>query len=71
MKYCAKVLFLFVLSLSLLMCASPSKKAEEGIDVGFCISRHQERTPGLFQSWVESKHAKNGVSTTEQTGNKR
>ena len=61
MKYSAKILLLFVLSSSLMMCASPSRKAGEGIDVGFCISCHQERTPGLFQSWVESKHAKNGV----------
>jgi hypothetical protein len=22
---------------------------------------HQQVTPGLFQSWVDSKHAKNGV----------
>jgi len=55
------ILFFGVLSLSLAMCASPPKKTAEGIDVGFCISCHQERTPGFFQSWVESKHAKNGV----------
>jgi hydroxylamine dehydrogenase len=61
MKSCGKILFLIVLSSSLMMCANPPKKTTEGIDVGFCISCHQERTPGLFQSWVESKHAKNGV----------
>ncbi len=55
-------LFFGVLSLSFAMCASPPKKTDEGIDVGFCISCHQERTPGLFQSWVESKHANNGVN---------
>jgi hydroxylamine dehydrogenase len=53
--------FFSVLFFSLTMCASPPKRTDEGIDVGFCISCHQERTPGLFQSWVESKHAKNGV----------
>jgi len=61
MKSSAKLLFIIVLSSSLMMCASPPKRTTEGIDVGFCISCHQERTPGLFQSWVESKHAKNGV----------
>ncbi len=55
-----KLLLLFALAGSLSMCASVPPK-QEGIDVGFCISCHQERTPGLFQSWVESKHAKNGV----------
>ena len=44
------------------MCATPPKKTEEGIDPGFCIHCHQQVTPGLFQSWVESKHAKNGVN---------
>jgi hydroxylamine dehydrogenase len=63
MNIYVKTLSLFILLASLTMCATapaPPKKAEE-IDVGFCISCHQERTPGLFQSWVESKHAKNGV----------
>ncbi len=31
------------------------------MDPGFCMECHQRVTPGLFQSWVESKHAKNGV----------
>jgi len=52
---------LFILSLSLTMCATPEKSGYEEIDVGHCISCHQERTPGLFQSWSESKHAKKGV----------
>jgi hydroxylamine dehydrogenase len=58
-----KMLSLLILVASLTMCATAptSPKKAEGIDVGFCISCHQERTPGLFQSWVESKHAKNGV----------
>ena len=55
-----KMLSLLILVALLTMCATAPKKVEE-IDVGFCISCHQERTPGLFQSWVESKHAKNGV----------
>jgi len=55
--------FLFVVvGLDLFACAgTPKKEQPSEIDVGFCISCHQERTPGLFQSWVESKHAKNGV----------
>jgi hydroxylamine dehydrogenase len=52
---------LLVLSFLLIACSGVQKKAPEPIDVGFCISCHQERTPGLFQSWVESKHAKNGI----------
>jgi cytochrome c556 len=31
------------------------------MDPGFCMNCHQQVTPGLFQSWVESKHAKKGV----------
>ena len=62
MKRCIKVLFLFTLSFSVIMCARPPKKGiVSGIDPGFCIQCHQEVTPRLFQSWVESKHAKNGV----------
>jgi hydroxylamine dehydrogenase len=57
-----RLAFSLLLGLSLTMCASAPKKSYEGIDVGFCISCHQERTPGLFQSWVESKHAKKGVN---------
>ena len=60
MKIHIKMLSILILGLSLNMCATAPPKVEE-IDVGFCISCHQERTPGLFQSWVESKHAKKGV----------
>lgn len=49
------------LILSITRCAGVPKQEADEIDVGFCIACHQERTPGLFQSWVESKHAKNGV----------
>ena len=56
-----KMLSLLLLAALLTMCATAPKKVKE-IDVGFCISCHQERTPGLFQSWVESKHAKNEVN---------
>ena len=62
MKVRPGFLCLIVLSMSLTTCATVQKKEVEEIDVGFCISCHQERTPGLFQSWVESKHAKNGVN---------
>jgi hypothetical protein len=34
MKSSTKILFLIVLGSSLMMCASPSKKTEEGIDAG-------------------------------------
>jgi len=61
LKILSGILFLGVLSSSFIMCASPPKKSDEGIDPGFCIHCHQGVTPGLFQSWVESKHAKNGV----------
>ena len=62
MRTCLKMLCVFVLSLSLLMCVRATRKeAVSEIDPGFCIHCHQGVTPGLFQSWVESKHAKNGV----------
>jgi hydroxylamine dehydrogenase len=60
MGFVAKLLFLILLGVSLTMCAMAPPKVEE-IDVGFCISCHQERTPGLFQAWAGSKHAKKGV----------
>ena len=48
--------------LSLIGCSLISAKTEvPEMDPGFCMNCHQEVTPGLFQSWVESKHAKNGV----------
>jgi len=51
------------LSLLLITCAGPApKKSDEGIDPGFCMGCHIERTPALFQGWVESKHAANGVT---------
>jgi hydroxylamine dehydrogenase len=55
-----RMLSLLILVALLTMCAAVPPKVEE-IDVGFCISCHQEKTPGLFQSWAESKHAKKGV----------
>ncbi len=52
-----------LLSLLLITCAgSPPQKSEKGIDPGYCLACHIERTPGLFQAWVESKHAQNGVN---------
>ncbi len=57
------LLGLGILGSSFITCAGgPPKKPYEKIDVGFCISCHQERTPGLFQSWAESKHAEKGVN---------
>ena len=61
MKVFFEIPCLVILALSLTMCATAPEKAYEAIDVGHCISCHQERTPGLFQSWVNSKHAKKGV----------
>jgi hydroxylamine dehydrogenase len=62
MKICCGFVCLIILTLSLTMCATVQKNEYDEIDVGFCISCHQERTPGLFQSWVDSKHAKKGVN---------
>src|SRR4030042_2120187 len=63
MKDWLKSLTPILLSFLLLTCAgSPPKKSEDGIDPGYCLGCHIERTPGLFQAWVESKHAKNGVN---------
>jgi len=51
------------LSLLLITCAgSAPKKSDEGIDPGFCMGCHIERTPALFQAWVGSKHAAKGVT---------
>ena len=62
MKKYINTLFLVIISLSLLMCTRALKRGiVSEIDPGFCIHCHQEVTPGLFQSWVESKHAKKGV----------
>ena len=62
MKNGVKILLLAVFGSLLVTCTTISKQEKPyEIDVGFCISCHQERTPGLFQSWVESKHAKRGV----------
>src|SRR5574340_1580000 len=62
MKIYIKILFLFILSPSLFTCSlMPIKVIVPEMDPGFCMNCHQQVTPGLFQSWVESKHAKNGV----------
>jgi len=56
------VLCLGILSLSLIACSLLRPKVYvPDMDPGFCMNCHQQVTPGLFQSWVESKHAKNGV----------
>ncbi len=43
-------------------CAGSSRNKPPEMDPGFCMACHQGVTPGLFQSWAESKHAKNGVN---------
>jgi len=58
-----KVLWLVLFPLLIfsgITCVSRINKAPE-IDPGFCMECHQRVTPGLFQSWVESKHARKGV----------
>ncbi len=54
------IFLLPLLIFSGIACMSRAYKAPE-IDPGFCMECHQRVTPGLFQSWVESKHAKKGV----------
>ena len=49
-----------ILFFSGITCVSTGDKAPE-MDPGFCMECHQRVSPGLFQSWVESKHAKKGV----------
>jgi hydroxylamine dehydrogenase len=61
MKNSLKILFLMISGLSMITCAGTPKGPPPEIDPGFCIHCHQGVTPGLFQSWVESKHAKKGV----------
>lgn len=63
MKRHIEIAGLFVLCLSLITCSlfRPKIMAPD-IDPGFCMNCHQQVTPGLFQSWVESKHAKKGVN---------
>jgi len=46
--------------LAAVSCISTASKAPD-LDPGFCMECHQRVTPGLFQSWVESKHARKGV----------
>ncbi len=46
------VIFLFLFS-------SAAQGGEEKI--GDCLACHQKETRGIFQAWVNSKHAKNGV----------
>ena len=44
-----KRFILIFLSLLLITCAgSPPKKTDKGIDPGFCMGCHIERTPALF-----------------------
>jgi hydroxylamine dehydrogenase len=56
------LLSLGILTLSLIACSlfRPKIMVPE-MDPGFCMNCHQQVTPGLFQSWVESKHAQKGV----------
>jgi len=63
MKTYASIITFYIIILSLIGCSliAPRVKVPE-MDPGFCMNCHQEVTPGLFQSWVESKHAKNGVN---------
>lgn len=60
-----RVFYLIVLNALLMFsgitCTSLLGKKPVEMDPGFCMACHQERTPGLFQSWVESKHAQKGV----------
>ena len=64
MKRHFNILHLFVLCPLLIFsgitCVSTGYKPPQ-LDPGFCMACHQEVTPGLFQSWVESKHARKGV----------
>lgn len=57
-----KIILSLMIGLSLTTCSlvRPKIMVQE-MDPGFCIHCHQQVTPGLFQSWVESKHAKNNV----------
>ena len=62
MKKYASIITFQIIILSLIGCSLiPPKAKVPEMDPGFCMNCHQEVTPGLFQSWVESKHAKNGV----------
>lgn len=61
MQQYLKISFLILSSLSIITCAGTSKRPPPEMDPGFCMNCHQQVTPGLFQSWVDSKHAKNGV----------
>jgi hydroxylamine dehydrogenase len=62
MKKYASIITFHIIILSLIGCSlfAPKVQVPE-MDPGFCMNCHQQVTPGLFQSWVESKHAKNGV----------
>ena len=50
---------LFLVILIFLFLSSPSAYSEEKI--GECLACHQKETRGIFQAWVNSKHAKQGV----------
>ena len=54
------LLLVAIFILSAVACVTVGDKAPE-MDPGFCMECHQRVTPGLFQSWVESKHALKGV----------
>ena len=62
MKKQVTIFFLIALSLPLVTCSLiPRGVIVPEMDPGFCMNCHQQVTPGLFQSWVESKHARKGV----------
>ncbi len=66
MKRMRRIPFLALLGLlgGLLVGACASlfpKPVYTEMDPGFCMECHQRVSPGLFQSWVESKHARKGV----------
>ena len=50
---------IILISLLQLLLVSSVVWAEE--EVGNCLACHQKETRGIFQAWVNSKHAKNGV----------
>ena len=57
-----RFIFFSLFLVSSLSCATKPTTKALGIDPGLCMGCHIERTPGLFQAWVESSRAKNGVN---------
>jgi len=57
-----RFILFFLFLVSSLSCATKPTIKALGIDPGLCMGCHIERTPALFQAWVESTHAKNGVN---------